>query len=327
MAAETTIVSAAAFSFMSTQKKILVVDDDDDIADLIRLTLETEGYEVIRAYDGLDALEKAKLHKPALIVSDVDMPRMDGLELLQELRKDQLFRLLPVIILSGSRTGPQDRISGLETGADDYILKPFLPPELSIRVKRLIDRTEEQLSVSPLTRLPGSLTLEAEVTRRISDSDLAVCYFDLDHFKAYNDCYGYKKGDEIIKAVANIIAQASAVVGGQNDLLTHIGGDDFILITTKNAAQNICVTVIEEFARMVPGMYSAEDVKNGYISSTNRKNEKQNFPLMTISIGIVTTENRKFDHYAQLVDVLAEIKRFAKTIKGNVWIKDRRKDN
>jgi diguanylate cyclase (GGDEF)-like protein len=313
---------------VATKKKILIVDDDDEISDLIRLTLETDGYDVVRATDGIDAIEKARLHKPSLIISDVDMPRMNGMELLHELRSDPHFRLVPIIILSGSRTGPQDRISGLETGADDYVLKPFLPPELSIRVKRLIDRTEEQVSVNPLTRLPGSLTLETEVTKRIQcDVNLAVCYFDIDHFKAYNDCYGYKKGDEIIKFLAEVISHVSAAVGSCDDLLTHIGGDDFILITSKETAQNICVMAIDDFARSIPGFYSSEDIKNGYISSVNRKNEKQNLPLMTISIAIVTTENRKFEHYAQLVDVLVEIKRFAKTIKGNVWIKDRRKDS
>src|SRR3989339_1575245 len=112
---------------MTKKRKILVVDDDDTVSDLIRVTLESDGYDVVHAYDGVDGLTKASLHTPSLIVSDVDMPRMNGLELINELRKDARFRLTPVIILSGSYTGPQDRIVGLETGADDYVLKPFLP--------------------------------------------------------------------------------------------------------------------------------------------------------------------------------------------------------
>ncbi|MFH1369536.1 MAG: response regulator [Elusimicrobiota bacterium] len=307
--------------------RILIVEDDHEAGELSEFTLKREGYEVVRAFDGVDGLEKALAHRPNMIILDIDMPRVDGMTLCKQLRADKSFRFVPIIMLTGSRTHPQDKISGLEMGADDYLLKPYLPQELTIRVKNLLSRTEEQLSVNPLTRLPGNHTLKTEVTSRLDNKQLvAVCYFDLDNFKAYNDIYGYHKGDDIIKSTADMINEAVKTHGNTDDCLTHIGGDDMILITTPEKAKPICEFVINKFSEAVPGYYSEKDKSEGHITSVNRKGETQTFPLMTISIAVVTNEKREFEHYARMVDILSETKKYAKSIQGNVWIKDRRKD-
>lgn len=307
--------------------RILVVDDDEEVSALTKFSLAREGYEVIQAIDGINGLEKAREIKPDLIVLDIDMPRMNGLELCREIRGDKFLRLVPVIMLTGSRTHPKDKVAGIEMGADDYVLKPYNPEELVARCKRLITRTQEQISVNPLTGLPGSHTLKTEVTKRIEKKKkTAICYFDLDNFKAYNDCYGYRKGDEVIKFVANVINKSSSECGGEGDCLVHIGGDDFALVAAPDKVQCICEAVIKDFAAGIAGFYNEADRKAGAISTVNRKGEKQVYPVMTISIAVVTNEIREFQHFAHMTDVLNEIKKYAKSIQGNVWVKDRRKD-
>ena len=307
--------------------RVLVVDDDEEVSELTKFSLVNEGYEVTQAFDGLKGLQTARDLKPDLIVLDIDMPKMNGLELCREIRADKFLRLVPVIMLTGSRTHPKDKVAGIEIGADDYVLKPFVPEELCVRIKRLITRTQEQISVNPLTGLPGSHTLKTEVTKRIEKKEkTAICYFDLDNFKAYNDSYGYRKGDEVIKFAANLINNSSSECGEDGDCLVHIGGDDFALVTGPDKIECICESVIKGFSSEISSFYNEQDRKNGAISTMNRRGETQSYPLMTISIAVVTNEIREFEHFAHMTDVLNEIKKYAKSIQGNVWIKDRRKD-
>ncbi|MBN1621212.1 MAG: response regulator [Endomicrobiales bacterium] len=309
------------------QKKILVVDDDREIGELIDITLKNDGHLVLRANDGFKGLELAKSQTPDLIIMDVDMPGMDGFTLCKRLRKDKTLHLIPIIILTGSRTQPNDLIEGLQTGADDYILKPFMPQELSIRVTRLLKRTDEHLSVNPLTKLPGTYTLENEITKRIEFRiHFAACYFDLDHFKAFNDHYGYKWGDEIIKYIAGLISKSVVTLGNEDDLLVHVGGDDFIVITTPDKVESICEKVISDFSKDTHKYYKDVDKERGYITTFNRKGVQEDFPLLTLSIGAVSTENREITHYAQMVDILNELKKHAKLQPGSVLVKDKRFD-
>lgn len=308
-------------------KKILVVDDDLEVGDLVETTLENDGHSVIRAENGLQGWERAREHKPDLVVMDIDMPIMDGLELCQKLRKEKGLHLVPIIMLTGSKTHPEDRIEGLKIGADDYILKPFLPPELSIRVNRLLCRTEEHMSVNPLTKLPGSYTLETEVLRRIEqDKTFGACYFDLDHFKAFNDHYGYKWGDDIIKFLAGLLTRSVTNNGSSNDFLVHIGGDDFVVLTTPEKVDPICEEVIKQFSKEIDSYYSDLDKQRNCIITFNRRGRKEGFPLMSLSVAVATNEHRNIKHYIQLVDILSELKKYAKKKKGNYIARDRRQD-
>src|SRR5512142_1864559 len=130
--------------------KVLVVDDDQEVSELTKFSLTSEGYEVFQAYDGAAGLNMARGMRPDLIILDIDMPKMNGLELCREIRCDKVLRLVPVIMLTGSTTHPRDKVAGIEMGADDYVLKPYMPEELCARCKRLIQRTHEQISVNPL---------------------------------------------------------------------------------------------------------------------------------------------------------------------------------
>ena len=307
-----------------SRERILIVDDEADIRDILRITLEGEGYDVVEATDGQEGLEQVKKVGPHLILLDFKMPRMDGRQLCQTLKKDILLQQLPVIMLT-SKGEVMDKVQGIDAGADDYVVKPFDPIELLARIRMILRRTSRALDANPLTKLPGNVSILAELeTRLAQNKPLAVCYIDLDKFKAFNDTYGFERGDELIKAAARILLLSMRELGTPHDFLGHIGGDDFVLITTPAAAEGICRRIVNEFAEMSPGFYEEADRKRGFIVGHDRDNKARRFPLMTISIAVVTNQQRPLKHVAQVAQLGAELKEWAKNQGGNRWVKDRR---
>lgn len=287
------------------EKKILVVDDDPEVGDLIQAALELNGYSVIKAADGLIGGETAIFHKPDLVILDIDMPRKDGLTLCSEIRNNKELMFTPVILLTGARTHPGDRIAGLRLGADEYLMKPFVPADLSMLVNRLILRGKEKLSVSPLTRLPGKQIFEIETKKRLENArQFSVCYFDIDNFKFFNEYNGYIKGDMILKHLALIIISAIRSMGDSNDLAFHLGGDDFIVLTVPQKVKVLCKKIIDNFNKMSPQYCGGQ-------------NESENTAL-TISLAVITNEEAEIQHYTQLIDILSQIKKYARSHPGSV---------
>lgn len=305
---------------------IIVADDDDAITELIKFTLEDEGHNITVFHNGLDAYEAVLKATPDMVILDVMMPKMNGYEVCEKLKGVPSTRLIPVIILT-SQSQTKDKLTGLKLGADDYITKPFDPFELLARVEGIINRYRETRAVNPLTGLPGNVSIEKEVTSRIaSGGKFAVLWIDLDNFKSYNDNYGFEKGDAVIKQTAGFVVDAVHRVGTAADMTGHLGGDDFIVVTTLDAAENICREIIKRFDESIAANYSAEDRSRGYIVSKDRLGKIQAFPIMSISIGIVSNEIRNFIHYAQLAEIAAEVKSVAKEIPKSSYFKDRRRD-
>jgi len=166
-----------------------------------------------------------------------------------------------------------------------------------------------------------------ELNRRLESGMLfAFCYIDLDKFKAYNDKYGFERGDEVIKETARILIRATKEKGTSLDFIGHIGGDDFVILTNVDTVDSLCQYIIEEFQKVVPQFYNEEDRLRGYIVSKDRQGREQKFPLLSMSIGAVTNEFRKFSHAAQISEVGAELKEQAKKLEGSNYIKDKRRD-
>jgi diguanylate cyclase (GGDEF)-like protein len=192
---------------------------------------------------------------------------------------------------------------------------------------RLKHLEEANLDTSPLTRLPGGTSIEKVMEKRIdAEEEIAFCLMDIDNFKAYNDHYGYAKGNEVIQATADIISQAVADNGSSVDFVGHIGGDDFVVITTPENYSSICQAVVDAYDEIIPGFYSDEDRERGHISGENRQGEHTIFPLATISIAVVTNEENKFVSHIQFGEAAAEVKEQAKAIVGSAFVVDQRKD-
>jgi diguanylate cyclase (GGDEF)-like protein len=307
------------------KQKILIVDDDPDILDILRITLSEEDYDIVEAQDGETTLKLIKTKTPDLIILDYKIPPPDGLQICRQIKKDLLLRHLPIIMLTG-KGDITDKVEGLDAGADDYIVKPFEPKELLARIRMVLRRTERDLEANPLTRLPGNVSILNELSARLEKNELfAVCYLDLDKFKAYNDKYGFEHGDEVIRETARILIRVKEEIGGQNDFIGHIGGDDFVYITTPDIVDRICNRIISDFDRISPEFYNEKDKKEGYIITKDRRGKEIKVKLLSISIGVVTNLYRKITHVAQIGEIGAELKAYAKQREGSNYVIDKRR--
>jgi len=306
--------------------KVLVVDDEPDIRDVLKITLEAEKYEVIEAENGEEALKIVAQKVPDLILLDYKMPKMDGREVCRRLKKDILLRHLPIIMVTG-KGEISDKVDGIDAGADDYIVKPFEPEELLAHIRMILRRSEIDLEANPLTRLPGNISILNDLNQRLaSQNSFAVCYVDLDKFKAYNDTYGFEHGDNVIKETARILLRTVKELGTPDDFVGHIGGDDFVVVTTIPAVDTLCPKIIDDFDKTLRVFYNETDWKNGYITGHDRQGAERKFPLLSISIGVVTNEFRKIDHVAQIGEIGAELKAYAKSLKKSNYVVDKRND-
>jgi GGDEF domain-containing protein len=195
--------------------------------------------------------------------------------------------------------------------------------EMSRRLKRL---EEMYLDASPLTRLPGGIAIENVLKKRISSGQpLVFCLFDLDNFKSFNDRYGYARGSELILATGDIIEDAARTLGADDDFVGHIGGDDFVVITTPPRFGDMCREVIQAFDRAVPGFYDPEDREKGYIDGKSRQGDKVRFPIVSISIAVVTSQSREFTSHLEVGEIAAELKDYAKSLPGSNYVVDHRR--
>ena len=307
--------------------RILLADDDPDILDVLEITLSEENYELFKVTDGEEALKIIKSKTLDLVLLDYNMPKMNGRQVCMEVKKDILLRHLPIIMVTG-KGEVKDKIVGIDAGADDYIVKPFEPKELLARIRMILRRTQRDLEANPLSRLPGNVSILNELCSRIENKALfSVCYLDLDKFKAYNDKYGFEHGDEVIRESARILIQVVQEAGNVDDFIGHIGGDDFIIVTTPQVVDKVCQRIIADFDKIAPSFYNDSDRKNGYVLAFDRKGQEQKIPLLSISIGIVSNEFRKIEHVAQIGEIGAEVKSLAKRLEKSNYIKDQRKSD
>ena len=305
---------------------VLVVDDDLDIARFIEVNLKLEGFDVVVAHDGEEALGVIGKELPDLALVDVMMPRIDGVELCRRLRSDPLTASLPVIMLT-AKSMSADKVVGLTAGADDYIIKPFDTLELVARVRSTLRRNAEMRAVSPLTGLPGNHRINEEIAARAaSDQPFAVCHVDLDNFKAFNDRYGWLRGDDVITLLAAALKQAGAEVQGGVPFIGHVGGDDFVVICSPDEVEQFASRSLHLFDSGVRALHDPDDVANGYISIVDRQGNERRFPLVSVSIGVAMTGRRTFRDHREIVAVATEMKGVAKGTIGSAVAIDRRTD-
>ncbi len=195
--------------------------------------------------------------------------------------------------------------------------------EMTRRLKLL---EEMYLDASPLTRLPGSIAIENVLKKRIeAGNPLAFCYIDMDNFKVFNDRYGYSRGNDVIMTTSRIIEKCVTEVGTLDDFVGHVGGDDFIVITTPEYFRKSCDSIIETFDKTIPAFYDTRDLNKGFIVGKPRQGEESKFPIMSVSIAVVTNLERTLTSSIQVGEIAAELKEYAKSIPGSVYVVDRRR--
>jgi PleD family two-component response regulator len=305
--------------------KILVVDDEDHIRRILRFQLEKHGYRVVLAENGEIALELVRREAPDLVILDLMMPKIDGFETCRRIRQNFQTAQIPIIMLTAKSELP-DKIKGLQDGANDYLIKPYSNEELLLRVRNVLDWSLKQKEANPLTGLPGNRAIEKELQGRIESKEpFAFLYLDIDNFKPYNDHYGYQKGDEAILFLSDIVTEAVNSLGGANDFVGHIGGDDFVIITSPARAEFIARHIIDEFDKGSLILLHEDDIRRGFMEIHNRLGEVKRMPLMSLTVALVIDDEGKLKHYAQVNDIASELKRYGKGMVGSVVVRERRR--
>jgi diguanylate cyclase (GGDEF)-like protein len=310
---------------LQPRPKVLIADDDHNLRELLMEAFPKHKFEVYQAADGDETWETVKDLRPDIVLLDIMMPGIDGLEVCRLMRDNPGTRNIPVIMLT-AKAQLKDKLEGIESGADDYVTKPFDPLELQARIEMHLRRYLRESDMSPITELPGNKAIDRELEVRLeSGKRFAFCYADLDDFKAYNDYYGFHAGSEVIRMTSGVLSEAIQAQGSGDDFLGHVGGDDFIILTSIEKAEPICREIISRFDERILSFYQPEDVEKGYIVSVDRRGYVMKFPVMTISVSIVHNAYRQLEDSAQVGRIAAELKKYAKDLEGSVYVFDRRK--
>lgn len=302
----------------------MIVEDNEDIAKMMRAGLEeVKEYQLFFATEGNEAVEKIESVMPDIVLLDIVVPGLNGYQICQRIKENPRTEYIPVLMLSGTRINTDDRILGLKSGGDDYLIKPFDIEELKARIHALLRRSESFIDANPLTKLPGSNRIHQEIEKRIrSKATFAVAYCDLSNFKAFNDVYGYERGNQVIEFTSSVIL--NALKPDPKGFLGHVGGDDFIFACALGKLERIAAEIVHEFDLGITLHYDLEDLKKGGIRTENRQGHLEKFKVMTITIVAVTGRQRKFESALEVSEVLTELKRFAKQSAGSIFIVDKR---
>ena len=275
------------------------------------------------AYTGQTGLDAAIRESPQLVLLDLLLPDMNGLSVVERLRANIKTAHIPVVIISAI-DDTADKVRAFAAQVDDYLTKPFDGGELVARIRTQLRHVHDNL-LSPLTRLPGGQLVERAIEQQLQSSQpWSILYLDLDHFKAYNDVYGFLSGNDLICLLARIATETVRDLGGVTDFVGHIGGDDFILISTPARVASICERIFARWQAESTAYYSEADVARRAITARDRQGNLHEFPLVSISVGVVTNERRPITTLEEVSRIAAEVKYQAKTLPGDSCFIDQR---
>ena len=306
-------------------QEIYIIDDDESSIIVFRELFKNDPeYKFISVTS--DKIDVALKNIPSIIIVNEDAIEVNVLDLCKKIRNDEDNSITPIIVVS-SNSEKDHRIKILKESVEYYIKKPVNAQYLYFTIKNLSRLLTINRRISPLTGLPGNVQIHAELKKRISNKEVfSVLYLDLDNFKAYNDIYGFLKGDEIIKFTADTILKCIHENISNGSFVGHIGGDDFIAILPIVDCEKVCESIIANFDSEVEKFFTEEDVEKGYIEVANRKGVIEQFPLTSISIGVVEADKGRFTNVLEIGEIGAQVKHLAKSIIGSSYSIDRRKN-
>ncbi len=288
--------------------RILVVEDDFDISNLLRIYFDSQGYEVIVAAKGKEALEMCRRSQPNVIVLDIQLPDIDGYEVCRRLRDNLRTSHIPILFLT-QRDERSDKIAGLELGADDYITKPFDIEELKLRVQNAIKRAQWENLTNPTTGLPSGKLIEEQLRRLMRRPEWAILYVGINYFEGFSEAYGFVAGDDVFRFTSMVLNDGVEEEGTPDDFIGHVGADDFLIITDKEHADRIRAYVTQRFKNEVGTFYSFRDRERGYIPIEDDQGSEKQVPLMSLAVGIVTSDTARFADIREITEIAAAERR------------------
>jgi diguanylate cyclase (GGDEF)-like protein len=294
--------------------------------DLLQRFARDRALELVLVSSLEDLFQRTNRGVPAGLILNADGAPGVVLEACIRTKTDPFTSIIPVALLVPD--DPQDLpTSGLESGADEVLRAGATDREKYLRLELLMRRAARDVSVHPTTRLPGTTQIERDLQQRLErDEPFAFCYADLDHFKEFNDRYGYNRGDRVI-LLLSIVLRDMVRAMAPGGFVGHIGGDDFTFSVPLEYMESTCDEILALFDELIPYQYSEEDRRTGYFLGKDRRGVLHRIPLMTLSIGIVTNRGHNFEHPAQVSERAGEMKTYAKSLPGSVYVVDRRKSD
>jgi len=310
---------------MDKVKRVLIISSDENLRKVLNFCFDGWGYEVFVHDSPVSDIEYIKRLSPDAIVVDVYSASKSHLHICRLLKEDFITAFIPVITMINKRQ-LREQLLNLKLGVDDYCIKPPDPLDLRVRIEMAIRRSQYSFYATPLTGLPGGRMIEEELRERVERKCLfAFGYIDIDGFKYFNDVYGYQKGDRVIMQTAHLLYTTVKKFGGKDDFLGHIGGDDFVFITSLEKSTDICKHFICMFDSIIPFHYTVADRQRGYITAKDRNRKLRKAPLMSVSIALVNRYSQ--DELRSMLEInekVAEIKRYLKELPGSKFMADRR---
>jgi GGDEF domain-containing protein len=245
-------------------------------------------------------------------------------QLIIEIKAHSILQFIPILVFSPEASN-EFVISSYKLGVEEVVNYPWDSALESAKIEMLVFRSRRDLSVNPSSKLPGPNAIEYEIDKRLQTGEkFAVCYGDIDNFKAYNDYYGYMYGDKMIRITSLIIRNVVQDLSPQG-FVGHIGGDDFIFIVPVETVELVCKNIIATFDRMAPYRYAEVDREQGWIEVANRRGVIERFPIMSISIAVIINQKRMFKHPGEMSHMMADLKKYTKSLPGSNYMIERRK--
>lgn len=293
---------------------LLFADDHEDMRLMVRDVLQSAGHEVALAPDGLSALAAVQAREPDLLILDLAMPGMTGVEVTRAIKRNPFTAHIPVLLLT-AQSDVEDRVTGLDAGADDYLAKPFDPRELRARVTALLRLVRREADRNPTSGLPGGQAIDEAIQRRVAAGQpFALCYLDFDNFKPFADHFGFSIADQAIRRFGARVRSVIEADNGrpQPEFLGHIGGDDFIVICEPERAEAIAYASARELRDVVGELVGPEAMASGRFQGTGRDGTVRSFPIATLSTAILVVRPERWVSVQHLGVLAADVKRRAK---------------
>lgn len=305
------------------KQDIYVIDEQDELIDTLNKLFENEKEYRFKKLK-TSKLEIALKNIPALIIINEDTIDENVVTLANTIKANEDNAITPVIVIS-SNVEKQHRVEVLKCFVEHYIKKPIDEQYLYYTVKNIIRLLYINRKISPLTGLPGNVQIQAEMKKRLLNNEhFSMIYIDLDNFKAYNDIYGFMKGDEIIKFTAKTIVENVQDMDMEKGFVGHIGGDDFVAIVSDINYEKLCQNIIIDFDTGVLKYFSEQDIQEGYMEVENRKGIMEQFPLTSVSLGVVEAKPGQFDSTLEIGEIGVQVKHLAKTVLGSTYVVNKR---
>ena len=305
--------------------KILIAEKNASVRSLITTRLSVRDYQILELTESGEVLRSLEREKVDLVLIATNMERVGSKHLIEQIRQRPQLMTVPIILMA-EENEIAELVMSQDRGFDDFIVKPFNSLVLQLRVALNVSRSRQKVEANALTGLPGNHSIERNIRQRIEKKEkFSVIYIDINHFKSFNDKYGFEKGDDVLRHSAKMIVQtADQVAGLGNAFVGHVGGDDFVVITVPEKEEMFARAFIAEFDRIMPTYYHEVDQKRGFIRMNNRQGKRQNFPIMSCSVAACTNLHRNYQSLGEIAQDAADLKAFLKSQPGSHYLRDRR---